>query len=106
MALRLDLIDASTFNFVWITDFPLLDWDEQERRYTAMHHPFTSPVEEDIPLLQSEPEKVRARAYDLVLNGSEIGGGSIRNHRQDVQEKMFHALGMDREEANHRFDSC
>ncbi len=103
MARRLNLIDESLYHFVWITDFPLLDWDAQEKRFVAMHHPFTAPAEADLSRLASEPGAVRARAYDLVLNGSEIGGGSIRIHRREVQEQMLSALGMDAEEANARF---
>ena len=103
MAKRLNLIDESRYDFAWITDFPLLDWDDQAKRYVAMHHPFTSPVVEDLGLLKSDPANVRARAYDLVLNGSEIGGGSIRIHRKETQEAMFDALGIDREEAASRF---
>ncbi|MEK6776059.1 MAG: aspartate--tRNA ligase [bacterium] len=103
MAKRLDLIDKSRYNFLWVTDFPLLEWNENEKRFAAMHHPFTSPCEADLSLLQSHPSKVRARAYDMVLNGSEIGGGSIRIHRKELQEQMFSALGMDREEAGNRF---
>ncbi len=103
MARRLSLIDESLYHFAWITDFPLLDWDAQEKRFVAMHHPFTAPAEADLSRLGSEPGAVRARAYDLVLNGSEIGGGSIRIHRKEVQEQMLAALGMDAEEANARF---
>ncbi|NOY54140.1 MAG: aspartate--tRNA ligase [Deltaproteobacteria bacterium] len=103
MGRRLGLIDKTLHDFLWITDFPLLEWDAQEKRYVALHHPFTAPREEDLTLMKSDPGKVRARAYDLVLNGSEIGGGSIRIHRQEVQEEMFDALGIDREEAKDRF---
>lgn len=103
LALKLGLIDAKKFNFVWIVEFPLLEYDEEERRYVAMHHPFTSPVEEDIPLMEEEPLKVRAKAYDLVLNGVELGGGSIRIHSEDLQEKMFNVLGFSKEKANEKF---
>jgi aspartyl-tRNA synthetase len=103
MAKRLNLIDDSRHDFVWITDFPLLEWDEQEKRYAAKHHPFTSPVAEDLSILESDPGKVRARAYDLVLNGSEIGGGSIRIHSKELQQRMFSALGIDKAEAESRF---
>ncbi len=103
MGKQLNLIDEDRFDFVWITEFPLLEWDEDEKRFAAMHHPFTSPMEEDLPLLDSDPARIRARSYDLVLNGSEIGGGSIRIHRDELQEKMFSALGMDLEEAQTRF---
>lgn len=97
------LINEKSHNFLWVTDFPLLEYDSEAKRYVAMHHPFTSPVDEDIPLLDSDPSAIRAKAYDLVLNGSEVGGGSIRIHRNDVQEKMFNALGIGKEEANVKF---
>ncbi len=100
---RLGLIPEKGLQFVWILDFPLLEYDETERRYVAMHHPFTSPREEDLPLLESNPGAVRAKAYDLVLNGVEVGGGSIRIHRRDVQEKMFAAIGLSPEEARDKF---
>jgi aspartyl-tRNA synthetase len=100
---RLGLIDESAFNFAWVTRFPLLEYDETEKRYQAMHHPFTSPLEEDYDLLENDPTAVRSRAYDLVLNGSEIGGGSIRIHRRDLQEKVFSALKMDRETYEEKF---
>lgn len=99
----LSLIDQQKQAFVWIIDFPLLMWDETEKRYVAAHHPFTSPVPEDIPSLETAPEKVRALAYDLALNGEEIGGGSIRIHRPDVQEKVFRAIGISPEEGQKRF---
>lgn len=99
----LGLIDENKYSFVWITDFPLLEWDEDEKRYAAVHHPFTSPVDEDVDYFDSDPSKIRAKAYDLVLNGSEIGGGSIRIHRSDIQEKMFTALGMTKEESERKF---
>jgi len=99
----LGFTDKNTFKFVWITDFPLLEWDEEAKRHTAVHHPFTAPRDEDIPLLDSDPGKVRAKAYDLVLNGSEIGGGSIRIHDQSVQSKMFSMLGIGTEEAREKF---
>ena len=97
------LIQRRRFEPVWVVDFPLLEWNEEEKRYAAMHHPFTAPKEEDIPLLASNPGKVRARAYDLVLNGSEIAGGSIRNHRRSTQEALFRVLGMDRVSAEKKF---
>lgn len=103
LAERLDIIPRDKFNFLWVTDFPLLEYDEEEKRWVAMHHPFTSPREEDIPLLQSDPGRVRAQAYDIVLNGIEIGGGSIRIHRRDVQEAMFDAIGLTKEEAHEKF---
>ena len=97
------LIPEETFNLVWVTDFPLLEYDLQENRYGAMHHPFTAPLEDDLPFLESDPARVRARAYDLVLNGQEIGGGSIRNFRRDVQEQVFRVLGISPEEAQEKF---
>ena len=100
---RLGLIDENEFRFVWITHFPLLEYDETEKRYQALHHPFTAPLEEDYGLLQDEPLSVRSRAYDLVLNGFEIGGGSIRTNQRAIQEKVFEALGMEREEYEGKF---
>ncbi len=100
---RLGLIPSGTFHFVWITEFPLLEFDEAEGRFTAKHHPFTSPLEEDLPLLFTIPEKVRAKAYDLVLNGSEVGGGSIRINRREVQSQIFTRLGIHEEEAREKF---
>lgn len=97
------LIDESKFNFLWVTDWPLLEYDEDSRRFSAAHHPFTMPVREDIPLLETEPEKVHAQAYDIVLNGYELGGGSLRIYERDVQNKMFKALGFTVEEANSQF---
>ncbi|WP_434310989.1 aspartate--tRNA ligase [Hominifimenecus sp. rT4P-3] len=103
MAKQLDLLKKDDFRFLWVTEFPLLEYSEEEDRFVAMHHPFTMPVEEDLPLLDTDPGKVRAKAYDIVLNGNEIGGGSIRIHQADVQEKMFEALGFTKESANERF---
>jgi aspartyl-tRNA synthetase len=100
---QLELIDDKKFNFVWVTHFPLLEWDHEEKRYSAVHHPFTSPLDEDLSMLSEHPEKVRSKAYDLVLNGTEIGGGSIRIHRQDVQQQVFQALGISPEEAQEKF---
>ena len=100
---KLGLIPKSEFSFLWVTDFPLLDYDPETKRYVAMHHPFTSPREEDIALLESNPGQTRALAYDLVLNGVELGGGSIRNHRTDVQQKVFAALGIGESEAQEKF---
>jgi len=100
---KLGLIAKDEFCFLWVTDFPLLEYDEETKRYVAMHHPFTSPREEDIALLETAPEKARARAYDLVLNGVELGGGSIRNHRLDVQQKVFACLGISKTEAQEKF---
>jgi len=100
---ELGLIDQSKLNFLWITEFPLFAWDEEEGRYVAEHHPFTMPMEEDLPLLESDPGRVRAEAYDLVLNGYELGSGSRRIHRRDFQEKMFQLLGFSPEEAQAQF---
>ncbi|CAA7601712.1 Aspartyl-tRNA synthetase signature [Acididesulfobacillus acetoxydans] len=100
---RLNLIPAGVLNFLWVTEFPLLEYDESEKRYVAIHHPFTSPMEEDLPLLATAPQSVRAKAYDLVLNGVELGGGSIRIHRREVQERMFQLLGLSREDAESKF---
>lgn len=99
----LQLIDESKFNFLWVTDWPLLEYAEEEGRYYAAHHPFTMPLREDLPLLDSDPGSVRAQAYDLVLNGYELGGGSLRIFERDVQEKMFEVLGFSKEEANEQF---
>ena len=101
---KLGLIDKSVFNFVWITEFPLLEYDETGKRFQALHHPFTAPLEKDYSLLTNDPLKVKSRAYDLVLNGSEIGGGSIRIHQKDIQEKVFKALGLKRETYEQKFD--
>jgi len=100
---KLGLVPKEEYRFVWILDFPLLEYDEAEKRYVAVHHPFTAPKDEDIPKLKTHPEEVKAKAYDLVLNGSEIGGGSIRNHLQEVQSLLFEKLGMDEREARERF---
>lgn len=100
---RLGLIPENALNFLWVTEFPLLEWDEEEKRFVAIHHPFTSPMDEDIPLLKTEPGKVRAKAYDMVLNGVELGGGSIRIHRRELQEQMFELLGLTPEEADAKF---
>jgi aspartyl-tRNA synthetase len=104
MARRLDLIKSDAPpKLLWVTNFPLFEWDKEHGRYYAMHHPFTSPRLEDIPLMETDPGKVKARAYDLVLNGSEIAGGSIRIHNAELQQKMFRALGISEVEANHKF---
>ena len=103
VAKRLELVNKDEFRFVWVTEFPLLEYDEEAGRYVAMHHPFTMPMDEDIALMETEPGKVRAKAYDLCLNGYELGGGSIRIYQQDVQEKMFNLLGFTQEEAYERF---
>ena len=103
MAKTLELTRKYDYRFVWITEFPLLEWSEEENRYTAMHHPFTMPMEEDLPYLDTDPGRVRAKAYDIVLNGTEIGGGSVRIFQDDVQEKMFECLGFTKEQAYERF---
>lgn len=100
---QMKLYNPETFSFVWVTHFPLLEWDHEEKRYTSVHHPFTAPLEEDLELLGEAPEQVRSRAYDLVLNGVEIGGGSIRIHREDIQERVFRALGISPDEARDKF---
>lgn len=100
---RLNLIDESEFNFLWVTRFPMFEYDETEKRYQALHHPFTSPLESDYDRLADDPTAVLSRAYDLVLNGFEIGGGSIRIHQRDIQENVFKALGMDRESYEAKF---
>jgi aspartyl-tRNA synthetase len=103
MANRLHLIPEGKWNFLWVTDFPLLEYSEEEKRFVAVHHPFTAPKPEDVPLLELDPGKARARAYDLVLNGNEIAGGSIRIHTQEVQSKMFGLMGIAQEEAKLKF---
>ena len=103
LARQQELLDKEEYRFVWITEFPLLEWSEEENRYTAMHHPFTMPMEEDLELLDTAPGKVRAKAYDIVLNGVELGGGSVRIHQNHVQEKMFEVLGFTKEEAYEQF---
>ena len=100
---QMELMDKNEFRFVWVTEFPLLEWSEEEERYTAMHHPFTMLMDEDLPLLDTEPGKVRAKAYDIVLNGNEIGGGSVRIFQNDVQERMFEVLGFTKEAAYEQF---
>ena len=103
LAKQMELLNKNEYKFIWITEFPLLEWNEEQNRYTAMHHPFTMPMEEDIALIDSEPGKVRAKAYDIVLNGNEIGGGSVRIFQDDIQEKMFEALGFTKEQAHSQF---
>lgn len=102
-AKKLNIIDENTLSYVWVTHFPLFEWNEEEQHINAVHHPFTRPLEEDIKLLKENPEKVRAQAYDLVLNGSEIAGGSIRIHEKDIQSTVFDLLGLSKEEAEARF---
>ena len=103
LAKLLGLTDKETFRFVWITDFPLFEWDEDDKRWCAVHHPFTAPMDEDVELVETDPGRCRAKAYDLVLNGNEIGGGSIRIHQQQVQSLMFRMLGLSEEEARIKF---
>ena len=103
IARRLDLLKPNTWNFLWVVDFPMFEYDDKEKRFSAMHHPFTSPREQDLDKLESDAGAVKARAYDLVLNGSEIGGGSIRIHRQDIQRRVFKVLGLTEEKARERF---
>ncbi|HJD39967.1 MAG TPA: aspartate--tRNA ligase [Candidatus Blautia stercoripullorum] len=103
LAKQMELLDKNEFKFVWITEFPLLEWSEEENRFVAMHHPFTMPMEEDLQYIDSDPGRVRAKAYDIVLNGNEIGGGSVRIFQDDIQEKMFEVLGFTKDEAYKRF---
>ena len=103
VARQLDIIDNNKFNFLWVTEFPQFEWSDEENRYMAMHHPFTMPMEEDLPLLDTDLGKVRAKAYDIVLNGVELGGGSVRIFQSDVQERMFEALGFTKEKAHEQF---
>ena len=103
LAKQMDLLDKNEYRFVWVTEFPLLEWNEDENRFQAMHHPFTMLMEEDLELLDTDPGKVRAKAYDIVLNGNEIGGGSVRIHQNDIQEKMFEKLGFTKEAAYEQF---
>ncbi len=103
LAKTMELIDNSKYNFLWVTEFPLLEWDEEEKRFVAVHHPFTMPMDEDIPYLDSDPGRVRAKAYDIVLNGTELGGGSVRIHQGDIQSKMFEMLGFTPEQAHSQF---
>ena len=100
---KLGLIDPKKFNLLWVVEFPLLEWSEEENRFVAMHHPFTSPMDEDLPYLDTDPGRVRAKAYDIVLNGNEIGGGSIRIHSTELQAKMFDVIGLSKEQAEARF---
>jgi aspartyl-tRNA synthetase len=103
LANQMRLLHKDEYKFLWVTEFPLLEWSEEENRYTAMHHPFTMPMEEDLQYLETEPGRVRAKAYDIVLNGTEIGGGSVRIHQNDIQERMFEALGFTKEQAYSQF---
>ena len=100
LADKMGLLDKNQYNFLWVTEFPLLEWSDEENRFQAMHHPFTMPMEEDLQYIDTDPGRVRAKAYDIVLNGTEIGGGSVRIHQDDIQEKMFEALGFTKERAH------
>ena len=102
-AKKLGLLDPYDFRFLWVTEFPLLEYSEEDGRFYAKHHPFTAPMDEDLAYLDSDPGRVRAKAYDIVLNGKEIGGGSIRIHEADVQERMFEVLGISKEDADYKF---
>ncbi|HHX55470.1 MAG TPA: aspartate--tRNA ligase, partial [Clostridiales bacterium] len=103
LAKQLDLIDEDKFNFLWVVDFPLFEYSKEEDRYVSKHHPFTMPLEEDMELMDTDPAKVRSKAYDIILNGNEIGGGSVRIHQTEIQEKVFKALGFSKEESYERF---
>ena len=103
LADKMGLLDKYQYNFLWVTEFPLLEWSDEENRFQAMHHPFTMPMEEDLQYIDTDPGRVRAKAYDIVLNGTEIGGGSVRIHQDDIQEKMFEALGFTKERAHEQF---
>ena len=102
-AKRMGIVDPFDFKFLWVTEFPLLEYSEEDDRFYAMHHPFTSPMDEDLEYLDSDPGRVRAKAYDIVLNGTELGGGSIRIHDSAIQSKMFSVLGLTEEEAKEKF---
>ena len=103
LAQQKDLLDKNEYRFLWVTEFPQFEWSEEEERFVAMHHPFTMPMDDDIDMLETNPGAVRAKAYDIVLNGTEIGGGSVRIHQADIQERMFKALGLTEETANEKF---
>ena len=103
LARQLELLKKDDFKFLWVTEFPLLEYSEEEDRYVAMHHPFTMPMDEDLQYIDSDPGRVRAKAYDIVLNGVELGGGSVRIHQADIQSKMFEVLGFTPERANEQF---
>ncbi|MDY5775890.1 MAG: amino acid--tRNA ligase-related protein, partial [Lachnospiraceae bacterium] len=103
LARQMELLDKNQYNFLWVTEFPLLEWSEEENRFMAMHHPFTMPMEEDWDKIDSDPGAVRAKAYDIVLNGTELGGGSVRIHQNDIQEKMLEVLGFTNEQAHEQF---
>ena len=103
LADQMGLLDKSDYKFLWVTEFPQFEWSDEEERYVAMHHPFTMPMDEDLPLIDTDPGAVRAKAYDIVLNGTELGGGSVRIHQDDIQEKMFEVLGFTKERAREQF---
>lgn len=103
LARQMELLDKSDYRFLWVTEFPLLEWSEEENRFVAMHHPFTMPMEEDLEYIDSDPGRVRAKAYDIVLNGTELGGGSVRIFNPDIQNKMFEVLGFTPERAEEQF---
>ena len=103
LARQMELLDKNQYNVLWVTEFPLLEWSEEENRFMAMHHPFTMPMEEDWDKIDSDPGAVRAKAYDIVLNGTELGGGSVRIHQNDIQEKMLEVLGFTNEQAHEQF---
>ena len=103
LAGQMGLLDKNDYKFLWVTEFPQFEWSDEEERFVAMHHPFTMPMDEDLDKLESDPGSVRAKAYDIVLNGTEIGGGSVRIHQADVQSRMFKALGLTDEVANEKF---
>ncbi len=103
LARQLSLLDKNEYKFLWITEFPLLEWSEEQGRFVAMHHPFTMPMEEDLPYIDSDPGRVRAKAYDITLNGQEIGGGSVRIFDPEIQSKMFEILGFTKEQAQEQF---
>ena len=103
LARQMELLDKNEYKFLWVTEFPLLEWNDEQNRFTAMHHPFTMPMEEDLQYIDSDPGRVRAKAYDIVLNGNEIGGGSVRIFNQDIQSKMFEVLGFTPEQAQEQF---
>lgn len=103
LAARFDLIDKNRYDLLWVVDFPLFEYSEEEGRYVAMHHPFTSPKDEDLPFMESEPSRVRAKAYDIVINGQEAGGGSLRIYKKEIQNLMFKTLGFSQEQIENRF---
>ena len=103
LASQMELLDKNEYRFLWVTEFPLLEWNDEQNRYTAMHHPFTMPMEEDLQYIDSDPGRVRAKAYDIVLNGNEIGGGSVRIFNPEIQSKMFEVLGFTEEQASEQF---